>query len=142
MTKEAIPLLWNLCEFLERTLGRLPTLQSLDLGMETSFYLHKWPFEMIQTSLIFLKISLHMESLIIKILLTKPLSYTLQQLHVRIQDLGDDIHRCLRDKDLLPRMESLHTFTYIKSLKQYSNEKWTFVNILTSCNVLCLFYNE
>jgi len=48
----------------------------------------------------------------------------------------NDICRCLRDKDLLPRMESLHTFTYIKSLKQYSNEKWTFVNILTSCNVM------
>ncbi len=102
MTKEAIHPLWNLCEFLERTLGRLPTLQSLDLGMETSFYLHKWPFRMIQASLIFLKILLNMESLIIKILSTKPLSYTLQQLHVRIRDLGDDIHRCLRDKDLLP----------------------------------------
>jgi hypothetical protein len=62
MTKETLHPLWNLYEFLERTLGRLPTLQSLDLGMETSFYLHKWPFKMIQASLTFLKISLDMES--------------------------------------------------------------------------------
>ncbi len=56
MTKEAIHPLWNLCEFLERTLGRLPTLQSLDLRMETSFYLHKWPFEMIYVDVYVIKI--------------------------------------------------------------------------------------
>jgi hypothetical protein len=33
-------------------------------------------------------------------------------------------------------MESLHTFTYVKSLKKYSNQEWTFVNVLTSCHVM------
>ncbi|CAF4703699.1 unnamed protein product [Rotaria sp. Silwood2] len=136
MTRKVAYPSWNLCEFLERTLCHLRTLQSLDLGMETSFDLHKWPFKTIQAPLIYLKITLGRTSLLIDILSTKPLSYTLQQLHIKIADFCGDMWLCLRDKDFLPRMESLHTFTFVKSFKRYLSEEWTLVNVLTTFNVM------
>ncbi|CAF3339028.1 unnamed protein product [Rotaria sp. Silwood2] len=42
----------------------------------------------------------------------------------------------LFDKNALPRMESLHTFTFAKSFKWHSSEEWTFVNVLTTFNVM------
>ncbi|CAF1063810.1 unnamed protein product [Rotaria sordida] len=136
MTREVAYPIWRLCEFLEKTLCRLPTLQSIDLGMDTSFCLHKWPFKMIQAPLIYLKISLGRTYLLIDILSTKPLSSTLQQLHIKILDFCGDIDFSLRKKDFLPRMESLHTFTFVKSLKWHSSEEWTFVNVLTTSKVM------
>ncbi|CAF4055709.1 unnamed protein product [Rotaria sordida] len=136
MTREVAYPIWNSYEFLERTVCRLPTLQSLDLGMETSFDLHGWPFKMIQAPLTYLKISLGRTHLLIDIFSTKPLSSTLQQLHIKISDFCGDMYFSLRDKDFLPRMESLHTFTFVKSLKWHSSEEWTLVNVLTASKVM------
>ncbi|CAF4498120.1 unnamed protein product [Rotaria sp. Silwood2] len=127
---------WNMCEFLERTLCCLPNLQSLDLGMETSFVLYKWPFKAIEAPLTYLKISLARTHFLIDIFSTKPLSYTLKQLHIKIRDLCGDFGFSLRNKGLLHRMESLHTFTFIKSFKCYSNEEWEFVNVLTNSDIM------
>ncbi|CAF3322938.1 unnamed protein product [Rotaria socialis] len=126
---------WHLWEFLERTLCHLPILQSLDLGMETSFALHDWRFKAIQAPLTYLKITLGRAHLLIHILSTKPLSFTLQQLHVYISDFSH-MWLCLRKKDLLPRIASLHTFSFVKSLKWHSAEEWTLLNELTTSSVM------
>jgi len=66
---------------------------------------------------------------------TKPLAYTLQQLHVKMSAC-DDINRSLHVKDRLPRMEALHTFTFVKSFRSNSNEEWTLLNMLTASSVM------
>ncbi|CAF1006048.1 unnamed protein product [Rotaria sordida] len=136
MTKKIAYPLWNLKEFLEKILCYLPTLQSLDLGMETSFYLHKWPFKTIQTPLIYLKISIARTLDVIDILSTNPLSHTLKQLHIKMPDFCGYRSFSSFDKNILPRMESLHTFTFAKSFKWHSSEEWSFVNVLTTYNVM------
>ncbi|CAF2852935.1 unnamed protein product, partial [Rotaria sp. Silwood2] len=128
--------LWNLKEFVEKILCYLPTLQSLDLGMETSFYLHKCPFQTISTPLIYLKISINRTLDVIDILSTKPLSHTLKQLHIKMPDFCGYRSFSSFDKNTLPRIESLHTFIFAKSFKWHSSEKWSFVNVLTTCNVM------
>ncbi|CAF3366082.1 unnamed protein product [Rotaria sp. Silwood2] len=55
---------------------------------------------------------------------------------LRLKDFCGDMWLCLRDKDFLPRMESLHTFTFVKSFKRYLSEEWTLVNVLTTFNVM------
>jgi hypothetical protein len=117
MTKEVGYPLWNFTAFVNKILRHLHNLQSFDLGMESSFNLPYWRFKMIQAPLIYLKISLGKTHDLIDIMSTKPLSYTLQQLHIKIPDVCNDITFSLRDKDFLPRMESLHTFTFAKSFK-------------------------
>jgi hypothetical protein len=136
MTKHVGYPLWNLTDFVNKILCHLPLLQSLDLGMESSFYLPHWRFKMIQAPLIYVKISLGKTHDLIDIMSTKPLSHTLQQLHIKIPDVCSDIEFSLRDKSFLPRMESLHTFTFAKSFNWYSSEEWTFVNVLTTSNVM------
>ncbi|CAF3343288.1 unnamed protein product [Rotaria sp. Silwood1] len=62
--------------------------------------------------------------------------YFYTQLHIKIRDLCGDFDFSLRNKGLLHRMESLHTFTFIKSFKCYSNEEWKFVNVLTNSDIM------
>ncbi|CAF3968982.1 unnamed protein product [Rotaria sordida] len=60
----------------------------------------------------------------------------LNQADTFIQDFCDNFGFSLRNKGLLHRMESLHTFTFIKSFKCYSNEEWEFVNVLTNSDIM------
>ncbi|CAF3347551.1 unnamed protein product [Rotaria socialis] len=66
---------------------------------------------------------------------TTPLACTLQQLHIKMS-VCNDIDRSLHAKGCLPRMEALHTFTFLKSFHSYSSEEWTLVNVLTSSSVM------
>jgi len=76
MTKVVGYPLWNLSDFVNEILCHLPNLHSLDLGMESSFYLPYWELKMIQAPLIYLKISLGETQDLIAMMSTKPLSYT------------------------------------------------------------------
>jgi hypothetical protein len=122
---------WNLCEFITKTLNHLSALRLLDLGMESSFFLHRWPFKTIQIPLIYLTITLSTTDALLSIMLTEPLSHTLQQLHINLAH--ESYHRNNLDTILLlPRMEALHTFSFVKSFDWHFYLEWTFVNLLTS----------
>ncbi|CAF4110932.1 unnamed protein product, partial [Rotaria sordida] len=126
---------WNLCEFITEILNHLSALRSLDLGMESSFFLHHWPFKTIQMPLIYLAITLNITGTLLDIMLTEPLSHTLEQLHIKLCD-GSYLINSLGAIRLLPRMKALHTFSFVKSYNWDSIVEWTFVNLLTSSNIM------
>ncbi len=126
---------WNLCEFVNKILNHPSGLHSLDLGMESSFFLHHWPFKTIQISLRYLAITLDAADILLNIMSTEPLQHTLEQLHVKVAD-----YSCLQDNldaiHLLPEMKVLHTFGCVKSFHWHSTGEWTFINLLTSSNIM------
>ncbi|CAF4315515.1 unnamed protein product [Rotaria sp. Silwood2] len=126
---------WNLCEFVQKVLRRLSALRLLDLGMETSFFLHLWPLKTIPTHLIYLRITLTKTQDLLHIMSTTPLACTLQQLHIKMS-VCNDINRSLHAKDCLPRMEALHTFTFVNLFRSYCSEEWTLLNVLTTSSVM------
>ncbi|CAF2725237.1 unnamed protein product [Rotaria sp. Silwood2] len=126
---------WNLLEFVTEVINNLVGLRSLNLGLESSFFLHRWPFKTIQTPLIYLSITLSTTCDLLNIMLTQPLTYTLQELHIKLSHMYNIIYSLDR-RHLLPRMESLHTFSFVKSFNWYSVIEWTFVNQLTSSSVM------
>src|SRR5438105_792562 len=100
---------WNLFEFTAKVLHRLPVLRSLDFGMESSFYIHKWPFKIIPISLVYLKITIVSTLDLLNIMSTKPLSQTLQELHIKLSGRCCLIYNSVNImREVLPRMEALH----------------------------------
>ncbi|CAF4861796.1 unnamed protein product, partial [Rotaria sp. Silwood1] len=126
---------WNLCEFITKILNHLSALRSLDFGMESSFFLHHWPFKTIQVPLVYLAITLNITRTLLDIMSTEPLSHTLEQLHIKLLDESYLINS-LGAIRLLPRMKALHTFSFVKSSNWHSIVEWTFVNLLTSSNIM------
>ncbi|CAF1400667.1 unnamed protein product [Adineta steineri] len=127
--------LWNLCEFITEILNHMSALCSLDLGMGSSFFLHRWPFKTIQMPLTYLAITLSVTHTLLDIMSTEPLSHTLEQLHIKLCG-GPGLMESLGAIRLLPQMKVLHTFSFVKSFNWHSFLEWTFVKILTSSNIM------
>ncbi|CAF4686857.1 unnamed protein product, partial [Rotaria sp. Silwood1] len=127
---------WNLCEFITEILNHLSALPSFDLGMESLFFLHYWPFKIIQIPLTYLTITLSTTRNLLDIMSTEPLSRTLEQLHIKLAHECFLINSSLDGINLLPQMKALHTFSFVKSFNWHSMVEWTFVNLLTSSNVM------
>ncbi|CAF2835867.1 unnamed protein product [Rotaria sp. Silwood2] len=126
---------WNLCEFINKILNYPCALRSLDLGMESSFFLHHWPFKTIQIPLLYLAITLDTADVLLNIMSTEPLQHTLEQLHIKL------VHKsCLQDNldaiHLLSEMKALHTLTFVKPFNWHSIGEWAFINLLTSSNIM------
>ncbi|CAF2487096.1 unnamed protein product [Rotaria sp. Silwood2] len=136
ITKELSYPSWNVMEFVTEIFNHLPALRSLDLGMEPSFFLHRWPFQTIQTPLINLTITLVGTRDLLLIMSTKPLAHTLQQLHITMSDISDNLNHRPHNINLLPRMERLHTFTFVKSYDWHRAEEWTFLDSLTFSSIM------
>ncbi|CAF4968444.1 unnamed protein product [Rotaria sp. Silwood1] len=126
---------WNLCEFINKILNHPCALRSLDLGMESSFFLHHWPFKTIQIPLLYLAITLDTADVLLNIMSTEPLQHTLEQLHIKLAD-----NSCLQDNlgaiHRLSEMKALHTLSFVKSFNWHSIGEWTFINLLTSSNIM------
>ncbi|CAF4682911.1 unnamed protein product, partial [Rotaria sp. Silwood2] len=75
---------WNLFEFVTKIMKNLFGLRSLNFGMETSFFLHRWPFKTIQTLLIYLSVTLSTTCDLLNIMSIQPLTCTLQELHIKL----------------------------------------------------------
>ncbi|CAF4224611.1 unnamed protein product, partial [Rotaria sp. Silwood2] len=69
-------------------------------------------------------------------MLTHPLRHPLQQFHVKVNDAYTISHYDISDTEFLCRVEALHTFTFVKSFKWHFREEWTFLDILTSSNIM------
>lgn len=123
-------------DFVKKVLQRLRTLRSFDLGTESTFFLFNWCVERIRTPLTYLRITCSTITTIINLMLTQPLPHTLQQFHVKLNDDWSCSHIDISATKFLPRMETLHTFTFVKSFKWHFREEWTFVDILTSSSVM------
>ncbi|CAF4591276.1 unnamed protein product [Rotaria sp. Silwood2] len=117
---------------MEKVLQHLRALRSLNLGMESSFFLFNWCLETIRTPLTYLRITCSTTTTIIDLMLTQSLPHTLQQFHVKLNNDWSSSHIDISAAKLSPRMEALHTFTFVKSFKWHYREEWTFVDILTS----------
>jgi hypothetical protein len=128
---------WNLCKFITKLFNHLSALRSLDLGMESSFFSHVWPFKIIQMPLNYLAITLSSIRTLLDIMSTEPLSHTLQELHIKLtrqyhlENSLDKIH-------LIPEMKVLHIFSFVKSFDRHSAVEWTIVDLLTSSNIMPL----
>ena len=136
ITKNIVYPSWNLCKFLAKTLPHLTDLRSLDLGMERSFFLHHWPFKRIQTSLINLTITLSGMNNLLLIMSTEPLAQTLQQLRITINDMNNRLYYNLNDVSLTPQMKALKVFSFVKTFGCCFGEEWTFVDRITSINIM------
>lgn len=126
---------WNLYDFISRIFDHMFALRSLDFGMESSFWLHKWSFKTIHLPLTHLTITLYTTCDLINIMLTEPLSHTLEQLHITLSD-EYDIKYSLNAISHLPEMKTLHTFTFVKSFNWHSHYEWPFIDQLTSAKVM------
>lgn len=128
---------WNLCDFVRNVLRHLPALQLLDFGRNTSCHLHYWPLKTIQAHLIYIRITITTVDDLLRLVNTQPLSHTLQQLHITMNDLcRTNSSISLPDAHLWPRMKVLHTFTFIKPFNWHFIEEWMLVDTLTSSNIM------
>ncbi|CAF3140209.1 unnamed protein product, partial [Rotaria sp. Silwood2] len=119
-------------DLMKKILRGLRALRSLDFGMESSFFLPFWSLEEIKTPLTYLRITTSAIIIIIHLMLTQPLRHTLQQFHVKLNDIHSDPYLDISAAKLLSRMEALHTFTFVKSFNWHFTKEWTFLDILTS----------
>ncbi|CAF1271985.1 unnamed protein product [Adineta ricciae] len=126
---------WNLYKFISEILNNMFALRSLNLGMESSFFLHTWSFKTIQLPLTHLTVALHFICDLINLMLTDPLSHTLEQLHITLAR-NCDIESSMDAVSHLSRMKTLHTFTFAKSFEWQSNYEWSFIDRLTSAKVM------
>lgn len=101
-------------------------------------HLHHWPLRLIETHLTYLRITLLTPFVLFNLMNTKPLSRTLQQLHITMSDLASNPDPRYSDRNVWPRMEVLHTFTFIKSFKWHFNKEWFLLDILTGSDVMPL----
>jgi hypothetical protein len=114
----------------------MPALQLLDFGRST-FYLHYWPLKTIQAHLTYIRITITTADDLLRLMNTQPLSHTLQQLHITLNDeCSDSCIFSVPDAHLWPRMKVLHTFTFMKSFNWHFTEEWILVDRLTSSNVM------
>lgn len=126
----------SLDDFTKKVLQRLSVLHSLDLGMESSFFLRLWRLETIQTPLTYLRITVSTINTMLQLMLTRPLRHTLQQFHVKLNDVYSATHHNISAAKLLPKMEALHTFTFVKSFNWHFMEEWTLLDILTFSSIM------
>ncbi|CAF1293778.1 unnamed protein product [Rotaria magnacalcarata] len=117
-------------------LRHLPALRSLDLGTNNYNRMLFWRITSISVPLTYIRIVLNTVNDLLHLMSTFPLSKTLQQLHVKLSDCYWDFEFPLPTPNVLPRMNQLHTFTFAKSFQWKLNAEWTFVEILTSANVM------
>jgi hypothetical protein len=103
--------------------------------MESSFFLHRWPFKAIQIHLIYLTITLSTTRSLLDIMSTEPLSHTLQQLHIKLADKSYVLNS-LDAICVLPRMKSLHTFSFITLFNKHSIREWIIMDLLTSSKIM------
>ncbi|CAF4516839.1 unnamed protein product [Rotaria socialis] len=96
----------------------LSALRSLDLGTNNYNRMLFWRITSISVPLTYIRIVLN------------------TQLHVKLSDCYWDFEFPLPTPNVLPRMNQLHTFTFAKSFQWKLNAEWTFVEILTSANVM------
>ena len=138
ITKDVCYPSWNLCDFIKNTLNRLSALRSLDFGIERTTHLHHWPSRTIETHLTYLRITLVTPFVLFNLMNTQPLSRTLQQLHITMSDVASSPHPRFPNTNVWPRMEVLHTFTFIKSFNWHFSKEWFLLDTLTCSNVMPL----
>ena len=95
-----------------------------------------WRIAPVQVPLTHLRITVHTRVELLRIMATKPLCYTLRQLHVKTRDRGAMRTFQLPDVDASLSMPSLQTFTFMKPLYYESTEEWAFIDMLTSSQVM------
>jgi len=121
---------------MKKILNHLCALRSLDFGIEKTIHLHHWPLRTIETHLTYLRITLITPFVLFNLMNTQPLSRTLQQLHITMSDVAGSPHPRFPNTNVWPRMEVLHTFTFIKSFEWYFNKEWFLLDILTCSDVM------
>jgi hypothetical protein len=111
----------------------LPALLSLDFGVH--YYWLEWPVT-VHAPFTYLRLALMSINDLICIMSTQQLSCTLRQLHVTI-DNGNYHNYCTAaiSNRLIP-MVNLHTFTFFKAFFSHLIIRWTFMEFLTSSNVM------
>lgn len=87
-------------------------------------------------SLTFLRIVLDNPYDILRLMLTRPLSKTLKHLHITLTDIPSDFDFCLPNKDGLVSMVQLETFTLVKSFLWKLKNELTFIDMLTSADIM------
>ncbi|CAF5111626.1 unnamed protein product [Rotaria sp. Silwood1] len=110
-----------------------PALRSLDFGLNC--YWMNWPIT-VHVPLTYLRLLLPSMDDLVRIMSTQKLSYSLCQLHVRIGN-GDYRKYCTTSifHSLIP-MVNLHTFTFFQHFFSWLRIEWTFIEMLTSSNVM------
>ena len=68
----------------------------------------------------YLTITLNSTCTLLDIMLTEPLSHTLQELHIKLARQYD-LENSLDKIHLLPEMKVLHTFSFVKSFDWHSD---------------------
>ena len=111
----------------------LPALRSLDFGL--SDYWMEWPIT-VHTPLAYLRLALMTMDDLVRIMSTQQLSCTLRQLHVTINNGDYDNYCTAATSSRLIPMVNLHTFTFCKAFFSNLIIRWTFIEILTSSNVM------
>jgi hypothetical protein len=114
----------------------LPALRSLDLGFDSSHFIMDWDTIPVRAPLTYLRVTLDCVSDLLAIMMTRPLSTTLRQLHVKIRDSGLILGFQVSEMQIAFSMSSLHTFTFIKSLYRQFVDEWKLIDALTSSNVM------
>jgi len=104
--------------------------------MDKTQFLYYWHITAVQVPLTYLRVVLNKMDSLLRVISTQPLLNTLRQLHVRIRDDEFDEDFRLSATSLLPCMNHLQTFTFIKSLFHQFNDEWTFIETLTARNVM------
>lgn len=114
----------------------LPMLHSLDLGLKPTFFLHIWLLKRIEASLTYLRVTTSTIITITQLMSCQPLRHTLKQFHVKLSDASAIPYPDISCTRYLPRMEALHTFTFVKSFQWHFKEEWTVLDIFSSSNVM------
>jgi len=95
-----------------------------------------WRLTNISMPLTFLRVVLDTPYDLIRLMLTRPLSKTLQHLHITLTDILAGFNFRLPSKDQLVPMIQLRTFTLVKSFRWKLKNELTFVDILTSADMM------
>ena len=112
----------------------LPALRSLDLGMD--YYGTSWSISNAIVPLTYLRVYLGSMDTLLHLMSTQPLSKTLRQLHIQINNIRTYNHRRVLLSDVSMRMINLHTFTLMQKFFSMLRIEWTAVEMLTSSNVM------
>jgi hypothetical protein len=114
----------------------LHALRSLDLGTNESNWMHNWHLTNISMPLTFLRLVLDNPQDLIRLMLTRPLSLSLKHLHIMLRDIMSEYNFRLPSKDQLFPMKQLYTFTLVKSFRWKLKNELSFLDILTSAEMM------
>lgn len=129
---------WNLCQFIKNALDVLSVLEILDFGIEKRRHIHDWPLKLMKSNLTYLRITVLTPFVLFNLMNTEPLCHTLKQLHITLSDAASVSNPRYSDGNVWPRMEALHTFTFIKSFRWHFNNEWFLLDKLTGSDVMPL----